>query len=440
MKSINDIELIKHVEKEFGKPIQSTAELHQLKEDVYSVTKKSIGFNTLRRFFGFLPKTTANATTLNTLSNYIGFLNHTTFLKHTHINDAWFQWLRLQEMEVKDNLTKDDLRFLLQLKLHNKDYVLYFISLLKSLILRRNFNTLYFIFSVKELFLLSGNNIAKISNTIGLLFRSLTIKEIKKATKLAELKLFRETVLYFMIDYSSLYGYYGVFLHEAVKHEKKKEHQLFLKLMINYALFLNGKKTPLVLEKPMLRDVYPVLHGRYVAHQILTSTSVEQEEEIIKTCLASTINKEDIMLFYIEIIPALIIQQRVDLMALILDSNYEYLFNLQYWNNKDCENIYLIAEALVAIEKGNYLDAKNHLKFVDKERSVYDYREYVHVFYLIANYHIAKNTSKTTISSIEQEFKALIKKLGFHYFNLAFLKKYFDSTRTTGTTATLKRP
>ena len=437
MKLDDAFELKRSVEKAFGKPVQKQEEVAQLKEDIFSTTNKTIGFNTLRRFFDFLPKTAPSIKTLNTLSNYAGYTNYTTFSKKTHINDAWFQWLHLHEIETKDTLNEEDIRFLLHLKTHNKEYDLYLISLLKSYVMRRNFTALYDLFSINELFTLPINKLLKIANITGLLLRNIPLEDLPAAIKLAETKLFRETVIYFMIDYSNLYGHYGAFLQAAIQHEVKEEHQLFLKLITSYALFLKGKKIKSILYNAIPTTFFPALQGRYFAHQILTS-STSKQEEIIKFCLSTGIHKNDIVMFFLEIIPALIIKKRIDLIALILETNYEDLFNLYDWNLKNCENIYLISETLVAIEEGNYLKAKNHLAFVDEEKSIYDYKEYFHVFYLIANYHIVKNTSKTTTEtqSIALEFTALIKKLGFHYFNVAFLKTYFDNTPTTGATAT----
>ena len=47
--------LRKAIEVKFGKAIQFQKDILDLKDDVYYITSSSLGFNTLRRCFGFLP-------------------------------------------------------------------------------------------------------------------------------------------------------------------------------------------------------------------------------------------------------------------------------------------------------------------------------------------------------------------------------------------------
>ena len=72
--------LRKAIEVKFGKPITQQRDINELKEEVFIETSNEIGFNTLRRGFGFLPSVKCSRKTLNILSNYIGFRSYNHFL------------------------------------------------------------------------------------------------------------------------------------------------------------------------------------------------------------------------------------------------------------------------------------------------------------------------------------------------------------------------
>ena len=66
-------QLLIEVQKKSNILVNTISEVKFLREDIVSITGIKIGFNTLRRLFGFLEKTNPSITTLNSLSKYIGF-------------------------------------------------------------------------------------------------------------------------------------------------------------------------------------------------------------------------------------------------------------------------------------------------------------------------------------------------------------------------------
>ena len=73
-----------------------------------SYTNTKIGFNTLRRFFGYLKSTTPNLNTLNILSKYIGYENYSAYQKK-YLKDAdWFEWTQTIKIELSDTLSEKD--------------------------------------------------------------------------------------------------------------------------------------------------------------------------------------------------------------------------------------------------------------------------------------------------------------------------------------------
>ena len=81
MKTDNFNQLQLDIQKKVGYQIENLSELKMLHEAIEWNTKKKIGFNTLRRFFGFLKSTTPNLNTLDTLSQYIGYVNYSAYQK-----------------------------------------------------------------------------------------------------------------------------------------------------------------------------------------------------------------------------------------------------------------------------------------------------------------------------------------------------------------------
>ena len=80
------------IQKQFGSPIERQSQLKILLTTIENATKKNIGFNTLRRFFGFLNYTNPNLNTLNILSEYLGFSNYSSYQKKNIRDDDWFIW------------------------------------------------------------------------------------------------------------------------------------------------------------------------------------------------------------------------------------------------------------------------------------------------------------------------------------------------------------
>ena len=70
--------------------LNSVRELKRLMEEIEILTNETIGFNTLRRLFGFLPKTKPSIKTLNTLSRFLGFSSYSTYLNDKSIYDDWY--------------------------------------------------------------------------------------------------------------------------------------------------------------------------------------------------------------------------------------------------------------------------------------------------------------------------------------------------------------
>ena len=92
--------------------VNSVAELKLLMDEIEILTNESIGFNTLRRLFGFLPKTKPSIKTLNTLSKFLSFSSYSAYLNDKSIYDDWYFNQQLLRIKLSNQLIDKDIRFI----------------------------------------------------------------------------------------------------------------------------------------------------------------------------------------------------------------------------------------------------------------------------------------------------------------------------------------
>jgi len=102
-------QLIIDVQKKSNILVNTISDVKFLKEDIESITGIKIGFNTLRRLFGFLDKTKPSVTTLNTLSRYIGFNSFSHYKNNQKKYNEWYFQQYLQRLI----LSKKQIRMIL---------------------------------------------------------------------------------------------------------------------------------------------------------------------------------------------------------------------------------------------------------------------------------------------------------------------------------------
>jgi hypothetical protein len=78
-----------------GFDITSRGDCERLSNLILEKTDILLSYNTLRRFFGLIPYTKPNKTTLNTLANYNGYDSFTHFIS---INSYLTYWTKKEEL------------------------------------------------------------------------------------------------------------------------------------------------------------------------------------------------------------------------------------------------------------------------------------------------------------------------------------------------------
>ena len=98
-------QLLLDVQKKSNVTVIKSRDLRFLKQDIDDNSELGIGFNTLRRLFGFLEKTTPSISTLNILSAYLGFSSYSSYKQNIINYDDWYfqqNLQRIQSYEYRD--------------------------------------------------------------------------------------------------------------------------------------------------------------------------------------------------------------------------------------------------------------------------------------------------------------------------------------------------
>jgi hypothetical protein len=419
------------VQKQLGLTIEKPIHLKILQVAIENTTGEIIGYNTLRRFFGFLNETSPNSKTLNVLSRFLGQNSYNDFKKHYLKDNDWLIWMRIIEIENREIILESDLLWLADQK-YSHDYNLKIASIIKAFIYKNNFIALNQIFDPR-VFDLDESSKLKLALNICLLFQNLSEKNYKLIiNKIVTNVVFRENILHWFVDYSHFNGYYGEFLKKALPHAVNESHEeLFCELIINYNNYLSNKNKLKYIEASRIKDsFFEVLRGRGFAYNLLyfnqkkDSVSYEKNWELIIVKTKEAIN---LNLFFFEIIPALIIIKDYNKIRFLINKYYEDLLDFTNWSAHSVQSIVLMAYTISLIDEGKIKEAKKNFSSINLANVNHSYYNYNKIFYLIILYQFAviEKHSKMELNKIELEYTTLINKIGFYKFSSNYLKNYF---------------
>jgi hypothetical protein len=416
---VEQIKLLKeNIERRFGSRIDNVATLKRLLVSINRNSDLELSYNTLRRFFGFLPSTKPNINTLNSLSQYLGFNDFHAFSNQFHFPD-WETWLYVLRLKQQEQIT-DEVIPILNRQLHNEYFSLYFIDLATHFLNQKNRNACLILFEVNIDKIVRSEQL-KICLALGLVLRQFYKKDKAFIISLLNSALFRRTVVYNFIDYTSFNLGYIELITEAIQIEKEAEHLLFLNLLNNYYAFLNGQpKKALGLSKSYdLQGIYPIVQGRYYANLLYSSTAHKQEsifEQLLIQCEKT--NKSE---FFFELIPTILLLKRLDWIAIIFNKYHEEIFEINEFNKLTHLGILQVAQALLYIKNGRYKRAAGELKKVNAYLAFDSYIDYITLFSLIPKYHLKEEQEAT-----KEEYVQLANRVGFKIFSVDFLENYFE--------------
>ncbi|MAJ06908.1 MAG: hypothetical protein CL827_08650, partial [Crocinitomicaceae bacterium] len=281
---MNTKNLQKKIESKFGRPICSLSDLKDLKEDVFKFTNYSIGFNTLRRFYGFLPTIKPSRNTLNYLSKYVGFENYSSFVNGYKLDKVWYNWDQINNILLKNSLVEKDINWLLK-KRKSEHYYMYLTYLITSYIDRKKTKYLNTIFSHSPLFEVDRKEFAKISTSISKKLKSFTNENLEWISKYLKYESFRNLMLYSYVDVDTLNAYYGYLLKKSLLLITKKDEILFTKLMLGFYNFVRNESVDITINSLEIpENCHPILLGRYHSMKLIldSKNSNENFDEFLK--------------------------------------------------------------------------------------------------------------------------------------------------------------
>jgi hypothetical protein len=421
--NLDHSQLLIEVQKKSNIIVNNVGDIKYLKEAIESFNNLKIGYNTLRRLFGFLNKTKPSLSTLNTLANYLEFTSFTSYLKDNLNFDEWYFQQQLLLIQQTNDLNEEEIQIINTGILYNKNivFVAYFIS---NLIQTNNLYALNKLFEKIALSKPKFSELLKFATIITHSFYSLNEKKaLTIYNDLIKYDSFKNTVPLLYIDYSHLNGIYFKVLMLIKKQSLVKSDLFFVALMDCYKEFYTGGicENKDIKRPANFSTLNPVLKGRFYSYKILLSSTVDRslKEELFNECKTTKVS-----FFLEEVIPALLIKEEYKILGMLSDKFYEQIFESDYWSDNTMSSIYLIALANISWHSNNISMAKGNLELVVLDKVELSYYDYISLFYYqtkIKISHLEEDTITNAASFLILE--KLVVKTGFIKF-LEISKRY----------------
>jgi len=415
-------QLIIDVQKKSNILVNTISDVKFLKEDIESITGIKIGFNTLRRLFGFLDKTKPSVTTLNTLSRYIGFNSFSHYKNNQKKYNEWYFQQYLQRLILSKKTNKDDIDFINKWLDYNENivHIGYFLSFH---IQKTNLEILDFIFKNLSFKTVSSTNLQKFSTILSTSLLSISEnKSLSLHRALIQHNNFRNNIPLAYIDYTHLNSRYLKVLGIIEELGDNNSDLLFVSLMKFYNRFYRDEDINIDIKKPKdFEGFYIVLKGRFYGYSIMKNETINPS---LKKLIID-INKLNSSNYFLqEIVPALIIKEEYTFLEELINISYEDLFESNSWNANTATAIYLIALANVNWKKSNIKPAKSNIELVDLDKVELGYKNYISLFYYLTKLKISFIENKKADNKHSYiAIRKIVKITGFNKF-VTESKKY----------------
>ncbi len=418
--------LILDIQKKSKIEVLTVRDLKYLQEEILVTTNKTVSFNTLRRFYGFLNSTNPSLATLNIFSQYLGFNNYSKYLSDVENYDEWYFQIKMLHLQLNQyELKKNDVVKFNDV-LQNENNIIAVANYVSFLIENNRIDSLTVFFNHFDYINLTDSAITKFAHIATFSFYKLEIQIALNIHKiLIPFESFRNTLPLRYIDYSHLNGYYIEVIKMINKFNANNSDVLFATLMEFYHKFYSDEDcSKILIDFPKkVGNIYPVLLGRYYGYKILTE---EKIDKLLKKNIMEELKSTHQHLFLIEIVPSLIIKEEYNFLDSIIDKYYEEIFEIDRWSSKSSVANYLIGLANVNISKGYLSAAKNNLGLVELDKIELAYMDYITLFFLLTKiklYSYEKDIHKVNDNYFK--LKELANKIGFYKF-ISVSKKYLN--------------
>lgn len=423
-------ELKSEVEKTFSRKIVNRGDCEALAHDVYVKTGAVLSYNTLRRIYGLAENRNARESTLNQLAVYCGFHSYKDFCQRFSEVDIWPSWESLYVI-----LSRNDTTSLLELlrfrRRRNEQFTLSFTIIVRELIYRKDLKALLAIFRDEEFNFnkLPYDEVAQIGVLIGMVFRNFSDFELEK--QLLRESNFRDIVFKIFVDYKSLNGKYGKWVHFLYKLEKiDKESRLFIHCIELWRRYLVNEPFNKDLKQkiPTLSTgQHPILFGRIFGLKVIFAENQKQKKVLLQK-MQKRLNAQPQFANELLFEPSLqcLVTRDVVLMEFLM-ANQNIVNDIKYWYHISQVAVHKVFQVSVAIHAKQYTKAKNILSQIPFHYIRHGYREFVELYSTFFNFHIAKQFNAKNQQELWAEHLKIRNSLNYAILNKAYFENYFSN-------------
>lgn len=419
-------QIVIDIQKKSGITVENAKDIKNLKEEIEASGAVKIGYNTLRRLFGFLPKTVPSSATLTILSKYLGFASYSNYRNNKLNYDEWYFHIKMLRLQLNENVLEKSEVSQFNDSLQNENNIIAVANHVCFLIEKNKIDSLVVFFTFFNYQKLTDNALTKFALLTTFSFYKLETQVALTIYKvLIQYESFRNSGPLCFIDYSHLNGYYIEVIKMINELNANESDFLFTSLMKFYQKFYsNEDHSAILIDYPKKAEqIYPVLLGRYYGYKIL---SVEKIDKLLENSIKKELKSTKHHLFLIEIVPALVLKEEYDFLDLIIEKYYEEILEVDRWTSKSTVANYLIGLASVNIHKGNLKAAKNNLDLVELDKIELAYTDYITLFYYLTKiklYFYEKDFYK--VNENYSKLKKIADKIGFYKF-ITIAQKYIE--------------
>ena len=399
-----------------GFDITSRGDCERLSNLILEKTDILLSYNTLRRFFGLIPYTKPNKSTLNTLANYNGYNSFTHFIS---LNPYKAYWTKKEELFDKLNANSDEIvKYVNNLNIKNPETLDLIVTICRELIhhnridvflkvLNSNiFNSKKFIYSEMLFF----------GNSIGILFRNLN--QINKSILLNTN--FLEYVFSIFVDYSSLTNYYGKWCDIVAKNVSDLEKLCFARGVSQIKNYVELKPVSFNFYKNIdYTDFHPILRGRIDSINILSNL----QNGIVSNNYSfdSTNNNEQNWFYFHELIFTSILSKNFNLMKVIKTVLSKHKQTVQNYNEYH-QKIFDLMVLFYNYQNNKKTKITIEIEQLNASSFKYSYKDVIILFIIILKYH----SNQKNKSYYYKQYKQYSAKLNYPLFSHDYLINYFS--------------
>jgi len=416
-------QLLIDVQKKSNINITNVRDVKYLQEEIESFSDLEIGFNTLRRLFGFLKETKPSAATLNTLANYLEYSSYANYLSDRENFKDWHYQQKILLIQLSNDITEEDM-YTINKGINYGDNIFAIAYFITNLIAENKIILLNKIFGKLVLSKCEVGNLLKFATIITHSFyRVSDTRALEIYKSLMKLENFRNYVPFFYIDYSNLNTIYSKVLGLVEVHSTKDSDLFFVLLMKFYKQFYTSDEFNFKqIKQPVnFSKFHSTLQGRYFAYKIMTSSSVGAT---LKKTIFIACKTNKVYSIFQEVIPALIIKGEYEMLSELSEKFYEDIFESCKWFNNTTNAIFLIALANISWSQNLPQVAKKNLALIELDKIELSYYDFVSLFYYHTQLKISHldNDLKTNTLA-HNALKKIVLKTGFIKF-LSITKMY----------------